>query len=302
VAEVIMRVKMFGALEVVDGTRRLGPRDLGGVKPKRLFEILLTRRGAVVTKDELADLLWGERLPRDHVATLEAYVSVLRTKLQPGVARTESVIVTTNGGYCVATDRLDIDIDRFDDLAARARAANGAARAELLAGAVALVSGELLEDEPYVDWVQELRARYLSVGMDTLLASAGAELDFGRAEEAWATAERVLSIDHLREAAYRVAMEAAAALGRREVALRLYYRCAETLAAELGVVPLPETVAVRDAVLRGTPDVVSKPEDRTHRVARSIEPVRCRASTGAVVGYAYRPLHRRPALLEVRLL
>src|SRR5436309_14002506 len=56
--------RLFGPLEVgcADG-RHLGPRDFGGVKPKQVLEILLTERGRPVSKDRMADLLWGESLP-----------------------------------------------------------------------------------------------------------------------------------------------------------------------------------------------------------------------------------------------
>jgi DNA-binding SARP family transcriptional activator len=67
-----------------------------------------------VTKDELIDHLWGERAPRDPIATLEAYVSVLRSNLQPGVSRDESVIATEAGAYRFVRERAIIDVDRFD--------------------------------------------------------------------------------------------------------------------------------------------------------------------------------------------
>jgi hypothetical protein len=50
-------------IDVAAGGRRLGPRDLGGPKAKQVLELLLVARGHNVTKDRLADQLWGEALP-----------------------------------------------------------------------------------------------------------------------------------------------------------------------------------------------------------------------------------------------
>jgi DNA-binding SARP family transcriptional activator len=75
---------MFGPLQLDLAGDRRGPRDLGGVKPKQLLEILLLERERMVPKDRLADLLWGERLPQRVTATIESYVSVLRRALDDG--------------------------------------------------------------------------------------------------------------------------------------------------------------------------------------------------------------------------
>ena len=74
-------IRLFGQLSFEDGEQVLGPRDFGGVKPKQLLELLLCGHGAPVSKDRLADGLWGERLPQNVEATLETYVSVLRRSL-----------------------------------------------------------------------------------------------------------------------------------------------------------------------------------------------------------------------------
>jgi hypothetical protein len=44
--------------------RCLGPRDFGGVKPKQLLEALLIQRGRPLTKDQLAEMIWGDSPPR----------------------------------------------------------------------------------------------------------------------------------------------------------------------------------------------------------------------------------------------
>jgi DNA-binding SARP family transcriptional activator len=55
-------IRLFGPLTIEDGGRTLGPRDLGGARPKQVLEILLAARGHHVATDRLADLLWPEHL------------------------------------------------------------------------------------------------------------------------------------------------------------------------------------------------------------------------------------------------
>src|SRR5436305_1229830 len=74
-------IRLFGALAVEDGPRLLGPRDLGGARPKQVLEILLAARGHRVSTDRLADLLWGDELPQNAPGSLQTFVSVLRRHL-----------------------------------------------------------------------------------------------------------------------------------------------------------------------------------------------------------------------------
>jgi DNA-binding SARP family transcriptional activator len=66
----------------------------------------------------------------------------------------------------------------------------------------------------------------------------------GQYHEAIGLAWRVLDQDRAYEDAYRLLMRAHTALGERTTALRLYERCVTVLREDLGVNPLPETVAL----------------------------------------------------------
>ena len=79
----MVSAELLGPLRIAAREQVLGPRDLGGRRPRQVLEILLVHQGQPVPKDRIADLLWGERLPRDPMRTLEAYVSTLRTRLAP---------------------------------------------------------------------------------------------------------------------------------------------------------------------------------------------------------------------------
>ena len=150
-------IRIFGALEIVDGERILGSRDLGGVRPKQLLEILLAARGHQVPVDRIADLIWDAQRPDDIAASIQTFVSVLRRRLVADRARARQLVVTEAEAYRFATDAVDLDLDRFDELLERsAREPTRIAR-QSLEQALSLVRGEVLEDEPYALWALDLR-------------------------------------------------------------------------------------------------------------------------------------------------
>jgi pimeloyl-ACP methyl ester carboxylesterase/DNA-binding SARP family transcriptional activator len=268
-------IDVLGPLRLVVDGRTIGPRDLGGRKPKQVLEVLLVHAGQPVPKDRIVDLVWGGRPPADPMRTLEAYVSVLRGRTAAELVRSEP------RAYRVALEEADFDAWTFDDLAARAATAPPADRLALREQAAALVRGELLADEPYADWATSLRDLYSERYLGLVLDLAEDCLALGRPEAAAGHAERVLAAQPARERAHRLLMSARYALGEQDLALQAYERCRRVLDEELGVRPLPETERVFLAVLGQAPvpavipaaraPATAAPRPPTTRVARSGE-------------------------------
>jgi DNA-binding SARP family transcriptional activator/pimeloyl-ACP methyl ester carboxylesterase len=245
----VLPVRLFGSLAVRAGGTWLGPRDFGGVKPKQLLEMLLLDRGRMVTKDELADRLWGEQLPERVAATVETYVSLARRHL----GDRGRLIVTEPRGYRFAAEAVSVDLDDFDRLAQAAASVAGVERRGGLEAALAVASGEVLIDEPYADWAQPVRAQYRERRIEALLELAECCLALGVFADAARHAEDALAVDATLERGCRAAILGHYALGDQSEALAAYARCRAALASELGVVPLPETLALHSAVLRQEP-------------------------------------------------
>src|SRR5918999_20568 len=245
-----LRIRLFGALEIEDGSRVLGPRDLGGARPKQVLEILLAGRGHLVPTDRLAERLWGENLPLKAVGSLQTFVSVLRRHLSPDRDRARELVVTEAEAYRFATDLVELDLDRFDELVERsAREPTHEARRSL-EQALALARGEVLEDEPYALWAEDLRGTYKGRVLGAHLEAADvalAELDYAAG---LAHAEAAAALDRFSERAHRTAMLALYALGRQHDALETYRRFRTILDQELALAPTAETRALEAAVLR----------------------------------------------------
>ncbi len=239
-------VRLFGPLALdVDG-RCLGPADFGGLKPKQVIEVLLVQRGRAVPKDEIAELVWADALPRNIARTLETYVSVARSHL--GAAR--NLVATESAGYRFDVTGVSVDLDEFDRLLREAAASEEEERRDRLESALTLARGDVLADEPYAMWALDLRGVYQERRVQAVCDLAETCLALGDFPSALSRSEEVLLLDPVRERAHRVAMLAHYASGDEERALRTYERCRAALVEALGTTPTAETAAVHAAILR----------------------------------------------------
>lgn len=243
-------IRLFGPVAIEIGDRRLGPRDLGGTRPRQVLEILLAARGHQVTIDRLAELLWPHGRPRRMVGSVQTFVSVLRRHLSADRELARNLVVTEVAAYRFATELVDLDVDRFDALVGRsAREPTPVAR-RTLEQALALVGGEVLEDEPYAAWAEDLRGTYQLRLLDAHLAAADAALAELDHSAALAHAQAAIAIDRFSERAHRTTMLALYALGQQSEALRTYHLFHRRITSELGLEPTVQTRQLQSAILR----------------------------------------------------
>jgi DNA-binding SARP family transcriptional activator len=243
-------VRLFGALEIVDGDRVLGPRDLGGARPKQVLEILLAARGHHVPTDRLAELLWGTGRPEDVNGSIQTFISVLRRHLVTDRELARRIVVTEAEAYRIATDTIQLDLDRFDELLERSAKEPTRAARRSLADALALVRGDVLEDEPYTSWAADLRGTYRGRVLGAHLDAADAALaerDFSAAVD---HSEAAIALDRFSERAHRGRVLAQYALGDAHRALTSYRDFRRLLDEELGLEPSADTRALETAILR----------------------------------------------------
>ena len=249
-----MDISMFGMLSIRDGDRVVQGRAIGGAKPRGPLEQLLLARGRSVTKDALADAVWSDGIvaPRDPFRTLEHYICVLRQRLCTDPALARAVLVTGSHSYCLDTQHVTIDVDRFDELRTRAAEhADPLLRRELLTDAIAIAHSELLEGSPYPAWVAVERTSYRDRTAHAHLWLAGDSILDGDMYTALRHCEEALRCAPLCERAFRLSMVANYALGADDMARAVFQRCRVTLHEGLGLDPSYETQAVAIAIDAG---------------------------------------------------
>lgn len=232
-----VRIRLLGTLRISDGQGALDARELGGVKPRQVLEILALHHGSPVSKARLADLLWPGRGPGDNLATLESYVSVLRQRVGVLGVPGASVVRTTTAGYALCRDVVDVDLASFERLVSRSHEESPEERFALLRRAVAMAREPLLADECDAEWAEEARRVHARRLVDVLVEAAEAATDAGDPLAGAELADQAVGLDPRRERAWAAKVGALDAAGLQADALRAYDMCREILAAELGCTP-----------------------------------------------------------------
>jgi DNA-binding SARP family transcriptional activator/ABC-type branched-subunit amino acid transport system substrate-binding protein len=216
-----------------------------------------------VPRDELADLLWSDKLP----ATWEKALGVLMTKLRALLEECgidgSTALTSAFGCY-----KLALPAGAWIDVEAAAEALERA-EAELAAGDLDEASGQATTSAalarrvflPGEDgtWVEEKRRDLRDLLVRSLECLRDASFASGDPVEAVRYADEVIQLEPFRESGYRHLMESHVAAGNPAEALRVYERCRQFLADELGAYPSAETEAVYLEILRAE-NVTSEPD------------------------------------------
>ena len=222
--------------------------EIGSRKARTLLAVLGLRRGQWVTVNVLADALWGDRPPRRPVAGVATLVSRLRAGFG------QDVVVGAGSGYRLG-DAVRVDLHDAESLLTEAELAlragepaDGRAAADRALG---LVGGaQVLTDHPAGEWAEQARRWHAELVRRAWHLAAEGALRTGDPERARAVAETAIAADPLDEAAYRVLMEAHAAVGEPARAVLAYQRLRTELTDELGIDPAPQTRDLHLAILR----------------------------------------------------
>jgi DNA-binding SARP family transcriptional activator len=241
-----LRIAICGKLSVEAGSLTLLERDFPARQGRRLWCYLVLERRRTVSRDELAEALWGDESPDGWDASLSAVTSRLRSTLKPVAANVPGVDVTSDaGGY-----RLHLPPDAFVDFerarfglhlaeSAVSRGDTGTALAESRVALEIAARGFLPGDG--LPWIELRRRQLRDIQIHAAECLAESELRRGEPLRAEREAEQLLTFDPLNETGYRVRMQAAAAMGNRAGVQRAMTQCRELLASIAGMVPSLET-------------------------------------------------------------
>lgn len=240
-----MEFRVLGEVEAYIDGRQV---DIGHARQRSVLAGLLVDVNRPVSADQIIDRVWTDQLPHNARNAVAAYISRLRQVLPD---RDLVRITRSPAGYTLHTDSKSIDIHRFRQLAARARAADNPADAmTLFTQALELWRGEPLGplDTPWADKIRHsLEAERFSIKLDR----NDAALTAGGHTELLADLAATLQEQPLDERLAGQLMRALYGSGRQADALQVYRTMRERLVDELGVDPSPALQAVHQSILDG---------------------------------------------------
>ncbi len=208
-------------------------------KGQALLAFLALNPGEVVARSKLAGLWWGDHGDTQAKTSLRQTLIVLRKALGP---MQDQVLRVDRQSIGLDGENLEVDALSFQDLIASGTPAD-------LETAISLYRGDLLDglelsDPGFQAWLEDERRRFhdlMAGALNALMAHKRAD---GARQDAVVLAQRLLTLDPLREDVHRALMVLYAELGQRQAALQQYQRCRELLASELNVEPEAETEAL----------------------------------------------------------
>lgn len=131
-------------------------------KARDTLKYLVTRRGAAVSREVLIDMLWPDIDPARGRSRLSVVLTMVRSALDPDRRwSTDHFLRADRDVVALRTERLDIDLDRFFDLAKRGLErlqADDPRATGILEQALALAHGDFLVEDSYADWPATTRA------------------------------------------------------------------------------------------------------------------------------------------------
>ncbi|MGH9150084.1 MAG: AfsR/SARP family transcriptional regulator, partial [Acidimicrobiales bacterium] len=220
----VLRFSLVGQFAIsLAGT----PVDTAGLgRTGRLaFAYLVSERHRPVARDELADVVWGEDVPRSWETALRGLISKIRSVMS-GAGLPPGTLVTAFGCYQLALPA-GTEVDAEMATAAVAEAEGALARGEPApalerARAAAEVAARQFLVGSAGHWVERRQAEVREVHLRALELISEAAAAMGEWSEAVAAAEQAIVLEPFREPAHLRLMAAHAGAGNRAAALRAY--------------------------------------------------------------------------------
>ncbi|HEX8186109.1 MAG TPA: BTAD domain-containing putative transcriptional regulator, partial [Blastocatellia bacterium] len=215
---------------------------------------IASRRNHRAPKDTLIDLFWSDADPESVAKNFHPTISHLRKALNADHVVKKDFILYREGAYQFNPQyQYQIDTQEFERLLEHAREAkrsdDGEGAAQLLAEAIKLYRGNFLE-EFYYNWIEELQSYYRDLYLEALKELIGYHSERGNHESVIRYGQMVLGRDPYQEEIHCHVMEAHVASGNRAAAIEQFDALRKMLRRELGVDPLPATMAKYESLIK----------------------------------------------------
>jgi LuxR family transcriptional regulator, maltose regulon positive regulatory protein len=249
-----LAIRMLGAVEVYRDPAEPLKDAWRLIKSLHILCYIAARRNHRAPKEQIIETFWGDADTETIAKNFHPTISHLRKALNTGQVVKKDFVLYREGAYLLNPQyQYRIDAEEFERLLGDAREArrnddhDGAA--QLLAEAIKLYRGDFLE-ELYYNWVEELQSYYRDLYFEALKELIAYHGGRGSHEQVVRYGQMLLSRDPYQEDVHCALMEAHVALGNRAAAIDQFDGLRRMLRRELGVDPLPATIARYEALIK----------------------------------------------------
>jgi len=255
--EIDLVIKMLGPVEVLrEQGRKLAPDAWTLSRALRILCFIASRQNHRATKDAIIETFWPDTRPDDIDKNFWPTISYIRRALNSNQEVKKNFIRYRESAYYLNPEfNYLLDLEEFERLIAIAQSRR---RDEDLAGytiaartAIELYRGEFLEDI-YDNWVEEPRAYYQTMYFTALKDLADYHHRLQEYDQSIAYCKIILNRDPYREDVHRQLMDSQARIGNRAAVREQFENLRTLLREELGVDPLPETLATYKRLVAGS--------------------------------------------------
>lgn len=236
-----MRFRVLGSVRATTGDADVA---VPGERLRTLLAALLLRPGQVVASDTLLYDVWGEDLPANPRAALQAAMSRLRSALRIELRHEQ-------GGYRIDLDGHELDLVRFRDSVAAAADTDLERRIELLSDALHGHEGDVLRGASTGTLAQRFGPGLRDEWFEARERRAEARLLLGQVDEALTELTAVTTLSPLREQAWFLLLKGLHQSGRSAEALATYEKVRQLVAEELGAAPSTALQDLHQVMLAG---------------------------------------------------
>lgn len=230
-----IQFRLLGTPEVYNEGERV---RLYSAKVWALMTYLALHANKAQSREHLAALLWGETPDSNARASLrQALYSIKRV-----LGSTADLLLEIDQDSVTLRTVDAVGIDVIDLLAAYQQ--DDYSRVVDLYGGLLLEGVQIADCAEYESWLYLQRDSFEQKVITALQKLVTSLIDVGAHENAFPHAQRLTEMDVLNESGHRLLMRIYAAQGDLAAARRQYQLCADLLARELGVEPMPETTAL----------------------------------------------------------
>jgi DNA-binding SARP family transcriptional activator len=216
-----------------------------GRKSKQVFKYLILHHSTPTPKEVLMDLCWPDTDPDAARNNLNVTIYGLRQMLRAGNSSFSYILFQDDCYFFNPALRMWIDVDLFMEYSEKARplAGNGVSDVSVqdCLAAETLYQGELFEEDRYENWIMPQRHFLQILYLGLLQRLSDHYFSQNNFAMTAAICNKVLAVDTCHEAAHQRLMICYTRQGQRQLALRQYHLCVETLQRELDIPPSAAT-------------------------------------------------------------